>query len=76
MTKEQKSPEQLIDEMEKAEHPISSSDVQDAFQTTSTVNGSSSTVTLSVIIAAAVVSLGCVIACAAITIVFLQNPPW
>jgi len=75
MTEEQKSPEQLIEEMEKAEHPVSSSDVQDAFQTTSTDNGSSST-PLAVIIAVAVVSLGCVIAFAAIMIVFLQNPPW
>ena len=76
MTEEQKSPEQLIEEMEQAEHPISSSDVQEAFSSTETDNGGGNTVTLAVIIAAAVVVVGCVFACAAISIVFLQNPPW
>ena len=69
MTEEQKSTEQLIDELERTKHPLSSSYVQEAFQTTPD-KGGSSTVTLAVIIAAAV------IACTAITIVILQNPPW
>jgi len=76
MTEEQKSPEQLIEEMEQAEHPISSSDVQEAFVSTETDKGGGNTVTLAVIIAAAVILVGCVFACAAISIVFLQNPPW
>ena len=75
MTEEpQKSPEVLIEEMEKAQHPISRSDVEQQF-TTTTSKGNSA-VPIVAIIATSVVLLGCIIACAVVAYAFTLNPPW
>ena len=76
MTEEQKTPEELIEGMEKAEQPVSSADEKEAFSSTETGQCGSNTVPIVAIVAAAVVCVGCIIACAAVTIAFFQNPPW
>jgi hypothetical protein len=75
MTEEpQKSPEELIEEMQEAQHPISRSDVEEQF-TTKTSKGNN-TVSIIAILATAVVLLGCIIACAVVAYAFTLNPPW
>ena len=75
MTEEpQKSPEELIEEMEEAQHPISSADAKEAFTVQSSQGNK--TVSIVAIIAVAVVLLGCILACAVVASAFTLNPPW
>ncbi len=62
MTEEpQKSPEELIEEMEEAQHPISRADVKEAFA--DQPSQGNKTVPIVAIIAGAVVLLGCILVC-------------
>ena len=75
MTEEpQKSPEELIKEMEAAQHPVSRDDVKDAFAVQSSQGNK--TVSIVAIIAVAVVLLGCILACAVVAYAITLNPPW
>ena len=75
--KEEKTPEQLIEEMEAAQEPISRDDVKDSFMDTPGAEKSNSNVVpIVAIIAGAVIVIACMFACAAIAAVFLSNPPW
>ena len=75
MTEEpQKSPEELIEEMEDAQHPISRADVKEAFADQSSQGNK--TVPIVAIIAGSVIILGCIIACAFVAYAFALNPPW
>jgi hypothetical protein len=75
MTEEpQKSPEELIEEMEEAQHPVSRADVKEAFAAPSSQGNK--TVPIVAIIAGAVVLLGCILACAVVASAFAFNPPW
>ena len=75
MTEEpQKSTEELIEEMEDAQQPISRADVKEAFAGQSPQGNKS--VPIVAIIAGAVVLLGCIIACAVVAYAFTLNPPW
>jgi len=75
MTEEpQKSPEELIEEMEEAQHPVSRADVKEAFADQS--SQSNKAVPIVAIIAGAVVLLGCILACAVVASAFALNPPW
>ena len=74
---EQKSPEQLIEEMEQAQEPVSQTEVREAFIEETPSSGSgSSVVPIVAIVAGAVLAIGCIFACAAIAITFLINAPW
>ncbi len=70
----QKSPKELIEEMEEAQHPISRADAQEAFAVQSSQGNK--TVSIVAIIAVAVVLLGCILACAVVASAFTLNPPW
>jgi len=75
MTEEpQKSPEELIEEMEEAQHPVSRTDVKEAFADQSSQGNK--TTPIVAIIAGAVVLLGCILACAVVAYAFTLNPPW
>ena len=75
MTEEpQKSPEELIEEMEEAQHPVSRADVKEAFAAPSSQGNKA--VPIVAIIAGAVVLLGCILACAVVASAFALNPPW
>lgn len=71
---ESKTTEELISELESAEHPLTSKDVQQTYQSQS--RKESDAIPIAAIIAIAVIALGCILSCAAITIVFLYNAPW
>ena len=74
MTEEpQKTPEELIEELEEAQQPITRQDVKEEFSKPST---SSSAVPIVAIIASAVVLLGCILACAVVVYAFMVNAPW
>ena len=70
----QKSPEELIEGMEEAQHPISRADVKEEF--TARSSHGNKTVPIVAIIAGSVVILGCIIACAFVAYAFTLNPPW
>ena len=70
----QKSPEELIEGMEEAQHPVSRADVNEAFAVPSSQGNK--TVPIVAIIAGSVVILGCIIACAFVAYAFTLNPPW
>ena len=75
MTEEpQKSPEELIEEMEEAQHPVSRADVKEEFASQSSQGNN--TVPVVAIIAGSVLILGCIIACAVVAYAFALNPPW
>jgi hypothetical protein len=75
MTEEpQKSPEELIEGMEEAQHPVSRDDVSEAFAVESSQGNNA--VPIVAIIAGSVVILGCIIACAVVAYAFTLNPPW
>ncbi len=75
MTEEpQKSPEELIEEMEEAQHPISRADVKEEF--TGQSSQGNKTTPIVAIIAGAVLILGCIIACAFVAYAVTLNPPW
>ncbi len=74
MTEEEITSEELMEGMENDQQPMTYADVQTEVRKTSGRN--SSTVAIVAVIATAVVSLGCIIACAAITIAFIMNAPW
>ena len=75
MTEEpQKSPEELIEEMEEAQHPVSRADVSEAFAVQSSQGNK--TVPIVAIIAGSVLILGCIIACAFVAYAVTFNPPW
>ncbi len=69
-----KSPEELIESMEKAQHPVTRQDVKEEFRPES--SKSSNAVPIVAIIAGAVVLLGCIIACAVGGVCLLTNAPW
>ena len=70
----QKSPEELIEEMEEAQNPISRVDVKEEF--TAQSSQGNKTVSIIAIIAGTVVLLGCILACAVVAYAFTLNPPW
>jgi len=75
MTEEpQKSPEELIEEMEEAQHPVSRADVNEEF--TAQSSQGNNTVPIVAIIAGTVVLLACILACAVVAYAFALNPPW
>jgi len=75
MTEEpQKSPEELIEEMEEAQHPVSRADVNEAFAVQSSQGNNA--VPIVAIIAGSVLILGCIIACAFVAYAVTLNPPW
>ena len=75
MTEEpQKTPEELIEGMEAAQHPISREDVNEEFAATS--SSKSNAVPIVAIIAGSVIVLGCIIACAVVAYGFTINAPW
>jgi hypothetical protein len=75
MTEEpQKSPEELIESMEEAQHPISRADAKEAFAVQS--SRGNQTTSIVAIIAGSVVILGCIIACAFVAYAVTLNPPW
>ena len=75
MTEEpQKSPEELIEEMEEAQHPVSSADVSEAFAVPSSQGNQ--TTSIVAIIAGSILILGCIIACAFVAYAFVLNAPW
>jgi hypothetical protein len=75
MTEEpQKSPEELIEGMQAAQHPISRADVKEEFAVQSSQGNK--TVSIVAIIAVAVVLLGCILACAVVAYAVTLNPPW
>jgi hypothetical protein len=75
MTEEpQKSPEELIEEMEEAQHPVSRADAKEAFAGQSSQGNKA--VPIVAIIAGSVVILGCILACAVVASAFALNPPW
>ncbi len=62
MTEEpQKSPEELIEEMEEAQHPVSRADVNEAFAVQSSQG--KKTTPLVAIIGGAVLLIGCILVC-------------
>ena len=77
MTEEpQKSSDELIEEMQEAQQPITHQDVMDEFSTQSSGSGSSSAVPIVAIIAGSVLILGCIFACAVVAYAFVNNAPW
>ena len=75
MTEEpQKPPEELIEGMEEAQHPVSRADVNEEF--TAQSSQGNKTVSIVAIIAGTVVLLGCILACAVVAYAFALNPPW
>jgi len=75
MTEEpQKSPEELIEEMQSAQRPISRADVKEEFAVQSSQGNK--TVSIVAIIAVAVVLLACILACAVVAYAVTLNPPW
>lgn len=75
-----KKPEELIEEMEAAQQPISREDVREEFTPASPSStsggGSSNAVPIVGIIAASVIILGCILACAVVAYGFMINAPW
>ena len=69
-----KSPEELIEGMEKAQHPVTREDVKEQFRPESSKR--SNAVPIVAIIAGAVVLLGCIISCAVVLYAFTLNAPW
>jgi len=69
-----KSPEELIESMEKAQHPVTRQDVKEEFRPES--SKSSNAVPIVAIIAGALVLLACIISCAAVAYALVANPPW
>jgi hypothetical protein len=76
----QKTPEELIEEMEEAQQPISREDVRQEFVQappgSSQPDSKSNAVPIVGIIAASVIILGCIFACAAVAYGFMINAPW
>jgi len=71
----QKTPEELIEEMEAAQQPISREDVKPEFAPPAS-SGSSNAVPIVAIIAGSVIILGCILACAVVAYGFTINAPW
>ena len=69
-----KSPEELIEGMEKAQHPITREDVKEQFRPVPSKR--SNAVPIVAIIAGSVVLLGCIISCAVVLYAFTLNAPW
>lgn len=78
---EEKTTDQLAEEMHQAEHPLTHEDVEAEFSISppegsrageNTTNYSS----IAAIIATSVIILGCIFSCTVIVIVFLINAPW
>ena len=69
-----KSPEELIEGMEKAQHPVTREDVKEQFRPESSKRSNAGPIVA--IIAGAVVLLGCIISCAVVLYAFTLNAPW
>jgi hypothetical protein len=77
MTEEpQKSTDEMIEEMQTAQQPITNQAVKEEFSTQSSGSGTSSAVPIVAIIAGSVLILGCILACAVVAYAFVNNAPW
>jgi hypothetical protein len=72
--KTEKTPEELIESMENAQHPVTREDVKEKFRPEPSKR--SNAVPIVAIIAGAVVLLGCIISCAVVAYAFTINAPW
>ena len=72
----QKSTDELIEEMQESQHPITNQAVKEEYSTQPSGSGTSSAVPIVAIIAGSILILGCILACAVVAYAFVNNAPW